>query len=152
MPPGARPERAILKMAQRTLRPDLRWGWVGCLFPGQNQINTSSRTLAPKPIIWAVPRLPLVQAIHAMIATIARTTIMPANRTRFAVMALDLALDLASDLAMDLLGFGFVVRYLLVSELPYVVSQLPSKAVSVLMQIKRHHWRGKRIRLLQINR
>jgi hypothetical protein len=26
MPPGARPERAILKMAQRTLRPDLRWG------------------------------------------------------------------------------------------------------------------------------
>lgn len=43
-----------------------------------------------------------------MIATIARTTIMPANRTRFAVMALDLALDLASDLTMDLLGFGFV--------------------------------------------
>jgi hypothetical protein len=83
-----------------------------------------------------------------MIATIAKTTIMPANRTRFAAMAL----DLASDLAMDLLGFGFVVRYLLVSELPYMVSQLPSKAVSVLMQIKRHHWRGKRIRLLQINR
>jgi hypothetical protein len=82
-----------------------------------------------------------------MIATIAKTTIMPANRTRFAVMALDLALDLASDLAMDLLGFGFVVRYLLVSELPYMVSQLPSKAVSVLMQIKRHHWRGKRKRL-----
>ena len=87
-----------------------------------------------------------------MIATIARTTIMPANRTRFAVMALDLALDLASDLAMDLLGFGFVVRYLLVSELPYMVSQLPSKAVSVLMQIKRHHRHGKRMRLLQMNR
>ena len=148
MPPGARPERAILKMAQRTLGRTYGGGWVGCLFLGQNQINTSSRTLTPKPIIWAVPRLPLVQAIHAMIATIARTTIMPANRTRFAVMAL----DLASDLAMDLLGFGFVVRYLLVSELPYMVSQLPSKAVSVLMQIKRHHWRGKRIRLLQINR
>ena len=90
----------------------------------------------------------MVQAIHAMIATIAKTTIMPANRTRFAAMAL----DSASDLAMDLLGFGFVVRYLLVSELPYMVSQLPWKAVSVLMQIKRHHWRGKRIRLLQINR
>jgi hypothetical protein len=66
---------------------------------------------------------------------------MPAKRTRFAVMAS----------ALDLLGLDFV-RYLLVSELPYMVSQLPSKAVSVLMQIKRHHWRGKRIRLLQINR
>jgi len=51
-----------------------------------------------------------------MIATIARTTIMPANRTRFAVMALDLALDLASDLAMDLLGFGFVVRAFVLEE------------------------------------
>ena len=71
-----------------------------------------------------------------MIATIARTTIMPAKRTRFAVMAS----------ALDLLGLDFV-RYLLVSELPYTVSQLPSKAVSVLMQIKRHHWRGKRMRL-----
>jgi hypothetical protein len=58
---------------------------------------TSSSTLAPKPIICAVPRLPLVQAIHAMIATIARTTIMPAKRTRFAVMAS----------ALDLLGSGF---------------------------------------------
>ena len=141
MPPGAVPSAQSSRRRNGRCGRTYGGGWVGCLFPGQNQINTSSRTLAPKPIICAVPRLPLVQAIHAMIATIARTTIMPAKRTRFAVMAS----------ALDLLGLDFV-RYLLVSELPYMVSQLPSKAVSVLMQIKRHHWRGKRIRLLQINR
>jgi hypothetical protein len=122
MPPGAVPSAQSSRRNGRCGRT-YGGGWVGCLFPGQNQISTSSRTLAPKPIICAVPRLPLVQAIHAMIATIARTTIMPAKRTRFAVMAS----------ALDLLGLDF-------------------EAVSVLMQIKRHHWRGKRIRLLQINR
>ena len=141
MPPGAVPSAQSSRWRNGRCGWTYGGGWVGCLFPGQNQINTSSRTLAPKPIIWAVPRLPLVQAIHAMIATIARTTIMPAKRTRFAVMAS----------ALDLLGLDFV-RYLLVSELPYMVSQLPSKAVSVLMQIKRHHWHGKRIRLLQMKR
>jgi hypothetical protein len=71
-------------------------GWVGCRFPGQNQINARSRTLAPKPITWAVPKLPLVQAIHAITATIASTTIMHAKRIRLALMALDLALNLLS--------------------------------------------------------
>jgi hypothetical protein len=54
-------------------------------------------------------------------------------------------------------GFGFAgiwicYAYLLVSELPYTVSQLPSKAVSVLMQIKRHDLHRQRMRYLQISR
>jgi hypothetical protein len=71
-------------------------GWVGCRFPGQNQINARSRTLAPKPITWAVPKLPLVQAIHAITATIASTIIMHAKRILLALMALDFALNLLS--------------------------------------------------------
>ena len=97
MPPGAVPSAQSSRRRNGRCGWTYGGGWVGCLLPGQNQIRTSSSTLAPKPIICAVPRLPLVQAIHAMIATIARTTIMPAKRTRFAVMAS----------ALDLLGSGF---------------------------------------------
>jgi hypothetical protein len=47
--------------------------------------------------------------------------------------------------------FGFAgvwvgCAYLLVSELPYMASQLPSKAVSVLMQVKRHDLHGQQTR------
>jgi hypothetical protein len=48
-------------------------------------------------------------------------------------------------LALDLPGFGFVAC-ILGSELPYTVSQLPSMAVSVLMQIKRHDLHRQRMR------
>jgi hypothetical protein len=76
-------------------------GRVGCRFPGQNQINTSSTTLAPNPMTCAAPKLPLVQAIQAITATSTSTIIILAKRIRLAVMTLDLASDL---------GFGFVVR------------------------------------------
>jgi len=39
----------------------------------------------------------------------------------------------------------------LVSGLPYGISQLPSKPVSVLMQIKQHHRVNMKTRVLQIN-
>jgi len=80
----------------------------------------------------------LVHAIHAIAATVASTTITHAKRNLLAVMAFET-------------GFGFagiwICRvYLLVSELPYTVSQLPSMAVSVLMQIKRHDLHRQRMR------
>ena len=94
-------------------------------FPGQNQINARSRTLAPKPTTCAVPKLPLVQAIQATMATIASTTITHAKRILLPDMALEFGFGFA--------GVWICCAYLLVSELPYIVSQLPSKAVSVLM-------------------
>jgi hypothetical protein len=84
----------------------------------------------------AVPKLPSFQASQAKIATIARTTIVNAERNRLAVMA--------QDFGVDFLASGFVRPYVLVSELTYGVSQLPSKLVSILMQIKRHHLREQR--------
>jgi hypothetical protein len=51
---------------------------------------------------------------------------------------------MAQDFGVDFLAFGLVGPYVLVSELTYGVSQLPSKLVSILMQIKRHHLREQR--------
>ena len=62
-----------------------------------------SSTQAPKPITGAVPKLPLFQASQAKIATITRTTIINAERSRLAVMA--------QDFGVDLLALGFVGQY-----------------------------------------
>lgn len=115
---------------------DYGGGWVGCRFPGQNPISARISTLTPKPTTCAAPKLPLFQAIQAKTATTARTTIINPRRNRLVVIAQDRSRGLE---VVDLLAFLFVRSYVLVSELPYGVSQLPSKLVSVLMQIKRHH-------------
>ena len=78
-------------------------GWVGWRFPGQNQIRMRRSTQAPKPMTCAVPKLPLFQASQAKIATIARATIINAERNRLAVVA--------RDFGMDLLALGFVGPY-----------------------------------------
>jgi hypothetical protein len=97
MPPGVRPERAILKMAQRTLRPDLRWGLGRLPASGPKPDQDEQQYAGTQADNMRCSKTAMVQAIHAMIATIARTTIMPAKRTRFAVMPS----------ALDLLGSGF---------------------------------------------
>lgn len=139
---ASRERHASHHFSIRLAGSDYGGGRVGCRFPGQNQINTRIKTLAPRPTTCAAPKLPLFQAIQAKTAATARTTIINAKRNRLVVMAQDFGLYLGCIWVVDLLALGFVRPYVLVSELPYGVSQLPSKLVSVLMQVKRHHLRG----------
>jgi hypothetical protein len=62
-------------------------GCVGCLLPGQNQISARSRTLAPKPITCATPKLPLLHAVQVKKATTATMAIISAKSIFFVDIA-----------------------------------------------------------------
>jgi len=58
-------------------------GSVGCLLSGQNQINTSMRTLAPSPTRCAIPKLPSFHAVHEKKITTASTATINARSALF---------------------------------------------------------------------